>query len=342
MTSTKLNIIEPKSSLGEAHGVLNADRLIRELGFEERRISLKDPSTKYCLSMTGHVLKNLGIVTVSPNMYVDDSAGPLESIQVFMPLKGKLSHWNDNKVFDAIPGQGLIFSPGQLVNLKWSPDSKALVVHISADAVSAYIEQHVHSPIGIPLTFDNPYLSSISHSWLTVVEGLCEEIDSDSSLLLQGITVKNWLDLAISTILHTKQNSLVHFIDSNSRNAIPIYVKKALHFIDTNLDEDISRDDLLEISGAKLRTLHFGFRQYLGMTPMHYIKRSRLRKVREELIMGSPETTTIHDIAAKWGFTNGSSFAHDYKLLFDELPSQTLRNLSKPDKSAVTRIEAQL
>ncbi|GHU15365.1 hypothetical protein AGMMS50225_28560 [Betaproteobacteria bacterium] len=40
---------------------------------------------------------------------------------------------------------------------------------------------------------------------------------------------------------------------------------------------------------------------------------------------GVPALDTVGDIAARWGFWHLSHFAADYKEMFGELPSDTLR-----------------
>jgi AraC family ethanolamine operon transcriptional activator len=42
---------------------------------------------------------------------------------------------------------------------------------------------------------------------------------------------------------------------------------------------------------------------------------------------------TIQDIASHWGFWHLSQFAQDYKHLFGELPSATLKNLEHRNKT---------
>jgi AraC family ethanolamine operon transcriptional activator len=51
----------------------------------------------------------------------------------------------------------------------------------------------------------------------------------------------------------------------------------------------------------------------------------RLNGVRRELRHGTAELR-IGDVAARWGFWHQSQFAADYRTLFGELPSQTLRH----------------
>ena len=55
---------------------------------------------------------------------------------------------------------------------------------------------------------------------------------------------------------------------------------------------------------------------------MTYLRQVRLRRVHQALLAAREES--VGDIAARWGFYNGSSFAKTYKEFFGELPSETL------------------
>jgi AraC family ethanolamine operon transcriptional activator len=67
----------------------------------------------------------------------------------------------------------------------------------------------------------------------------------------------------------------------------------------------------------------------LGITPIRYLRLVRLNRVKQELLIASPETVKIMDVALKWGFLELGRFAGEYRQLFQELPSETLCNRLK-------------
>ncbi|WP_374313364.1 AraC family transcriptional regulator [Microbacterium sp.] len=77
------------------------------------------------------------------------------------------------------------------------------------------------------------------------------------------------------------------------------------------------------------RSLQEGFRRTLNSTPMGYLRRLRLEKVREELTSASPETISVTEVAARWGFTHLGRFAAAYRSEYSERPSETLRRRSR-------------
>jgi AraC family ethanolamine operon transcriptional activator len=71
------------------------------------------------------------------------------------------------------------------------------------------------------------------------------------------------------------------------------------------------------------RTLRYAFQEVRGLSPMACFKANRLNAVRQELKAAAAGTTTVHEIAQRWGFFHTGEFAADYRRLFGELPSQT-------------------
>jgi AraC family ethanolamine operon transcriptional activator len=58
---------------------------------------------------------------------------------------------------------------------------------------------------------------------------------------------------------------------------------------------------------------------------MAYLKIRRLHGVRQALLSADPEAERVSELAARWGFLNAGHFARDYRALFGEPPSTSLR-----------------
>jgi len=88
--------------------------------------------------------------------------------------------------------------------------------------------------------------------------------------------------------------------------------------------------ELAAAVAVSARGLHEGFRRSLDATPMAYLRRLRLEKVREELVVASPGSTSVTEIAARWGFAHLGRFAAAYRREYGERPSDTMRAASAP------------
>ena len=94
-------------------------------------------------------------------------------------------------------------------------------------------------------------------------------------------------------------------------------------FLDHHLDEPVTVTQLCEITNVSRRTLQYSFESILGVSPIQYLRISRLNGVRRSLVQAKSDQS-VSDIAAQWGFWHLSQFSKDYKQLFGEQPSQTL------------------
>ena len=83
--------------------------------------------------------------------------------------------------------------------------------------------------------------------------------------------------------------------------------------------------DLCRATGVGERTLELAFKQTLGLTPVAYLARLRLHRVRDALQTPSRSAKTVSSIALDWGFWHFGEFSRAYRACFGELPSETLR-----------------
>jgi AraC family ethanolamine operon transcriptional activator len=83
--------------------------------------------------------------------------------------------------------------------------------------------------------------------------------------------------------------------------------------------------DLCEAAGVSERTLQYAFKEVMGMSPVAYLTRLRLHRVRHALRTASQASTTVTTESLRWGFWHFGDFSRAYKDCFGELPSDTLR-----------------
>ncbi|MBC3301970.1 helix-turn-helix domain-containing protein [Pseudomonas sp. SWRI18] len=101
-------------------------------------------------------------------------------------------------------------------------------------------------------------------------------------------------------------------------------VDRAREYALGHLDEPLSILDLCNHIGASRRKLQYCFQETLGINPVAYLRALRLNAVRREL-RTSTQSQGVQEVAARWGFWHLSRFSGDYRTMFGESPSQTLR-----------------
>ena len=102
-------------------------------------------------------------------------------------------------------------------------------------------------------------------------------------------------------------------------------IRASMDFLDEHGGDYLSVQQLATAAGVSERTLRDAFRHYFGVAPVEYLNRRTLHQVRKALQVADPSKKTVTEIAAEFGVWQLGRFAGDYRFLFGELPSETLR-----------------
>ncbi len=122
-------------------------------------------------------------------------------------------------------------------------------------------------------------------------------------------------------VLTAKPLTFLPETDSNSRRLI----KQTEVLLRENIKYPISLTDLCQNIGQNQRSLYYAFQAAYGLSPMQYLKILRLNGIRRVLKRAEPKENTVTKIALDWGFWHLGQFSTDYKKMFGESPSTTLR-----------------
>jgi AraC family ethanolamine operon transcriptional activator len=108
------------------------------------------------------------------------------------------------------------------------------------------------------------------------------------------------------------------------RNSQHLALRRALDYGES-LRASVSVPEFARKTGINQRSLELLFNKTLGITPRQYLYRLRLHHVHRELQLRRPAERCVTEVAASWGFSELGRFAGDYRHLFGELPSATLK-----------------
>lgn len=194
------------------------------------------------------------------------------------------------------------------------------------------LEEHARSLVGEPrkgknLAFDLAvdFTTPRALDLLKTLHFLAEEMDNPSFDFDNSIVMGNWESLLMSQLLFAQPNTYTELLNLQSTSGVlPYHVKRARDHIHAHAHEHITLEELTSCAGCGYRALQIGFNNAFGLSPTAYLKQVRLDRIREELLTAG-DSTTVAEIARKWGFFHMGRFAKAYKLQFNELPSETLR-----------------
>lgn len=111
----------------------------------------------------------------------------------------------------------------------------------------------------------------------------------------------------------------------NSITRRHLLAKKAASYLVENVKEVVTLRSMCEYVGVSERSLRQGFLERFGVTPKTYIKHHRLNQLHELLRASKPDDLTVTQGALSLGLTHLGRLPGEYRVLFNELPSETLQ-----------------
>ena len=136
-------------------------------------------------------------------------------------------------------------------------------------------------------------------------------------------TARKLTDLVRESIWGMPNAATPHGRQSISRSQI---VRVVMDSIDGQGGEFVTVPDLASAAGVSERTLRAAFHEYFGIGPVQFLRLRTLNQVRDALRNSDPALTTVTEVATRFGVWELGRLARDYRRLFGELPSATLRS----------------
>ena len=102
-------------------------------------------------------------------------------------------------------------------------------------------------------------------------------------------------------------------------------VKCAETLMRDRINTPITLTDLCQELKTSQRSLYYAFEESFSLPPMQYLKILRLHGVHRALKSANPQTAKVTKIAGNYGFWHMGQFSTDYRIMFGESPSTTLK-----------------
>lgn len=249
---------------------------------------------------------------------------PLESFfLVTMPLRGTAHILSGGQRIDASPELAAVLNPWDETRMCWHAGNEQIILRVSRSLLEQTLAGHLGRPLEHPLAFDLGFRWRECTPWYSLM-----------SYLLACAT--RYPDLAGHHLVHTQLEQMVasalllmqrhNYSDLNVEHRVtvlPRHVRRAQDYLQAYAHEPITTAQLAQAAGVSTRSLNAGFKEFLGVSPMRYLRDLRLQHVRKELLSGGG--SNVASVALRWGFEHMGRFASQYRQNFGENPSQTLR-----------------
>jgi AraC-like DNA-binding protein len=149
-----------------------------------------------------------------------------------------------------------------------------------------------------------------------------DDFERTNSILSGPISVTSFEQFIICELLLYHPHNYTKALQQLDRSIAPRDVKRAIDYIQANLDSPLTVGRIAAAAGVPGQTLFKHFRDSHGISPMRYVRDLRFGRARQELL-NARAGASITEIASRWGFSHLGRFAVEYRLRFGETPSQT-------------------
>jgi AraC-like DNA-binding protein len=103
---------------------------------------------------------------------------------------------------------------------------------------------------------------------------------------------------------------------------------RAIAWIKANYAKPLRVEDLAEVAGMGVSTLHHHFRMLTAMSPLQYQKQLRLQAARGHMLVDGLDAASA---AFAVGYESASQFSREYSRHFGQPPIRDIRTLRSPD-----------
>ncbi len=229
------------------------------------------------------------------------------------------------------PDRILASKPGIEVEFVVAAGYESIAFLLPPEVIRAHVqvrygEDEYCLPRGVELLTPSPTAAHKLYSWgRRLAEMAARQPEVFELPQTQSAAQFELLEYLLGTLLPTLQiTSGSHDLTRQSHSRIVQFVED---YVLSHTAERLHVTDLCEAAGVSERTLQYAFHEVFGMSPMSYLTRLRLHRVRQALRAATSGTTTVSAEAMRWGFWHFGDFSRAYKKCFGELPSTTLRGL---------------
>lgn len=269
----------------------------------------------------------LGEISISRLRYgakVEINCDPLDGcFLIQMPLTGTANIRVGNQDLGTTGELASVLSPSDAAHMQWSHDMDQLIMRVSRNLLERTLVGHLGHQLESPLRFEHSFAWRNSPAWRCLLSYLMECAAQYPDLAQHKLVLPQIEQLTTSILLASHQHNYSQTAPSRRNTILPRHVRRVQDFIHAHAHEQITPEQLATVAGVSLRSLYSGFKDFLGVSPMHYLRDIRMENVRAELVNG--EATNVAGVALRWGFAHLGRFSTEYKQRYGETPRQTLR-----------------
>jgi AraC-like DNA-binding protein len=220
-----------------------------------------------------------------------------------------------------------VFMPGRPVELDCGERFTQLSLMIPRDQLQLELENLLGVELARPLEFSDEMdlTTPGAQMMMQALRVIDQASDQEGGPLAHPLAMHRLEQVLMHSLLFAQPHNHSAALAGPSPNVGVRPVARAAELLRASPAHPWTVTELAAQVSLSVRSLQEGFRRSLDTTPMAYLRRLRLEKVREELATNGPGAVSVTEVAARWGFVHLGRFAAAYREAFAERPSETMR-----------------
>jgi AraC-like DNA-binding protein len=274
-------------------------------------------------------LQQSDLVYVRYGIPVQVAKASIEDYYLFIvPQDGRCVIHVEGVEVSGVRGSGCLISAGHGFRIDSDETASSLIWRVKRrafeDCARSVMGQDFDNPIAFmpAVRLDRGAASGIGRT----LDFMVAELGVDDNVFQSTHALERLEQSLMHAIIALQPSNINHAATPGHGTIAPRCVRRVEEYINANAGEEILLSDLVSISGVCGRTLFRNFRQFRDVSPMEYLRQTRIRLVRQSLLQ-SDGAEAVTSVLMKWGITQFGRFAADYRKQYGELPSETLRTV---------------
>ena len=230
-------------------------------------------------------------------------------------------------------GQTLLFCAEKDTRIHFDRDFTQTSIRLDTALLENVCLRWLGRPLDAPIRFDfRPFSEHLEASWSHILAMVGTGVPPDHHDFRPRRLLDEYL---LAFLLHHQPSNYSEALRRDVRDPAPRILRKAEQFIYDNAEAPITVSDIAAGIGVSIRALQAAFRTWRSTTPSIFLRETRLKRVRDQLLDAGP-STTVTELAVDAGFTHLGRFSETYRKAYGESPNETLARSRKASRRRKT------
>jgi len=317
--------------------LLEGQRIFRSRNPDEARAFLRGKEFRFDLSprQASHLDLHINGIYL-PNLYVGyiQYGSPAlvrtnparDDYWLQLPILEQIEFTIGNEPLVCGPERAAVSSPARELRIRTKGSGARVSISVTASSLARQLTALLGTTPAAPIEFapSMDLMAGYGRSLAQQVRLAVTDFERAGAMPWGATTVSLFEQFVLTRLLLSHPNNYSERLRIRERSLSPRDLRRAVEYVEANLGAPITVADIAQASGIAGRTLFQHFQEFLGTSPMRYLRDARFAKVRSVLQQSEPGER-VAQVAANWGFSHFGRFAVEYRRRFGESPSSTVR-----------------